>query len=47
MYNAEAVVIYVGKAKNSKTPSSYFQKWQKNTRFSQQYDKIDVTVTHT
>ncbi|PMH71878.1 excinuclease ABC subunit C, partial [Vibrio splendidus] len=51
MYNAEAVVIYVGKAKNlKKRLSSYFRKKvdsEKTRALVSNIDKIDVTVTHT
>ncbi|EEX31490.1 excinuclease ABC subunit C [Vibrio coralliilyticus ATCC BAA-450] len=51
MYNAEAVVIYVGKAKDlKKRLSSYFRKKvdsEKTRALVSNIDKIDVTVTHT
>lgn len=51
MYNAEAVVIYVGKAKDlKKRLSSYFRKKvdsEKTRALVSHIDKIDVTITHT
>ncbi len=51
MYNAEAVVIYVGKAKDlKKRLSSYFRKKvdsEKTRALVSNIAKIDVTVTHT
>ncbi|HFQ5315875.1 TPA: excinuclease ABC subunit UvrC [Vibrio vulnificus] len=51
MYNAEAVVIYVGKAKDlKKRLSSYFRKKvdsEKTKALVSNIAKIDVTVTHT
>ncbi|MDN3698168.1 excinuclease ABC subunit UvrC [Vibrio clamense] len=51
MYNADAVVIYVGKAKDlQKRLSSYFRKRvdsEKTRALVSNIDKIDVTVTHT
>ncbi|MFM2589618.1 excinuclease ABC subunit UvrC [Vibrio sp. TBV020] len=51
MYNAEAVVIYVGKAKDlKKRLSSYFRvkvDSEKTRALVSNIDKIDVTVTHT
>ncbi len=51
MYNAEAVVIYVGKAKDlKKRLSSYFRKKvdsEKTRALVSNIDRIDVTVTHT
>ncbi|WP_114764236.1 excinuclease ABC subunit UvrC [Vibrio rhodolitus] len=51
MYNAEAVVIYVGKAKDlKKRLSSYFRKQvdsEKTRALVSHIAKIDVTVTHT
>ncbi|WP_394128309.1 excinuclease ABC subunit UvrC [Vibrio hepatarius] len=51
MYNAEAVVIYVGKAKDlKKRLSSYFRvkvDSEKTRALVRNIDKIDVTVTHT
>ncbi|WP_117234604.1 excinuclease ABC subunit UvrC [Vibrio maerlii] len=51
MYNAESVVIYVGKAKDlKKRLSSYFRKnldSEKTKALVSNIDKIDVTVTHT
>ncbi|MGR5301316.1 excinuclease ABC subunit UvrC [Vibrio alfacsensis] len=51
MYNAEAVVIYVGKAKDlQKRLSSYFRKKvdsEKTRALVSNIAKIDVTVTHT
>ncbi|MEZ9877590.1 excinuclease ABC subunit UvrC [Vibrio breoganii] len=51
MYNAEAVVIYVGKAKDlKKRLSSYFRKKldnEKTRALVSHIDHIDVTVTHT
>ncbi|WP_194435264.1 excinuclease ABC subunit UvrC [Vibrio fluminensis] len=51
MYNAESVVIYVGKAKDlKKRLSSYFRKQvdsEKTRALVSHIDKIDVTVTHT
>ncbi|MGF1698002.1 excinuclease ABC subunit UvrC [Vibrio kyushuensis] len=51
MYNAEAVVIYVGKAKDlKKRLTSYFRKTvdsEKTKALVSNIDKIDVTVTHT
>lgn len=51
MYNAEAVVIYVGKAKNlKKRLSSYFRKnldSEKTRALVSHIDQIDVTITHT
>lgn len=51
MYNAEAVVIYVGKAKDlKKRLSSYFRKKvdsEKTRALVSNINKIDVTVTHT
>ena len=51
MYNADAVVIYVGKAKDlKKRLSSYFRKKvdsEKTRALVSNIDKIDVTVTHT
>ncbi|EKO3367767.1 excinuclease ABC subunit UvrC [Vibrio fluvialis] len=51
MYNTEAEVIYVGKAKDlKKRLSSYFRKKidsEKTRALVSHIDKIDVTVTHT
>jgi len=51
MYNAEAVVIYVGKAKDlKKRLSSYFRvkvDSEKTRALVSNIDKVDVTVTHT
>ncbi|WGY46742.1 excinuclease ABC subunit UvrC [Vibrio sp. ABG19] len=51
MYNAEAEVIYVGKAKDlKKRLSSYFRKKidsEKTKALVSHIEKIDVTVTHT
>ncbi len=51
MYNADAVVIYVGKAKDlKKRLSSYFRKKvdsEKTRALVANINKIDVTVTHT
>ncbi|MCK6265111.1 excinuclease ABC subunit UvrC [Vibrio sp. ZSDE26] len=51
MYNTEAVVIYVGKAKDlKKRLTSYFRKnvdSEKTKALVSNIDKIDVTVTHT
>ncbi len=51
MYNAEADIIYVGKAKNlNKRLSSYFRKNvdnEKTKALVSHISKIDVTVTHT
>ncbi|OLQ90836.1 excinuclease ABC subunit C [Vibrio ponticus] len=51
MYNAESVVIYVGKAKDlKKRLSSYFRKQvdsEKTRALVSHIAKIDVTVTHT
>ncbi|MDA0147800.1 excinuclease ABC subunit UvrC [Vibrio sp. LaRot3] len=51
MYNAESVVIYVGKAKDlKKRLSSYFRSKvdsEKTRALVSNIDKIDVTVTHT
>lgn len=51
MYNAEAEVIYVGKAKDlKKRLSSYFRKKidsEKTRALVSHIEKIDVTVTHT
>ncbi|ASO29381.1 excinuclease ABC subunit C [Vibrio anguillarum] len=51
MYNAEADIIYVGKAKDlKKRLSSYFRKTidsEKTRALVSHIDKIDVTVTHT
>ncbi|WP_394247206.1 excinuclease ABC subunit UvrC [Vibrio profundi] len=51
MYNAEAVVIYVGKAKDlKKRLSSYFRKKvdsEKTRALVSHINKIDVTITHT
>lgn len=51
MYNTEAVVIYVGKAKDlKKRLSSYFRKKvdsEKTRALVSNIAKIDVTVTHT
>lgn len=51
MYDAESVVIYVGKAKIlKKRLSSYFRKRvdsEKTRALVSNINKIDVTVTHT
>lgn len=51
MYNAEAEVIYVGKAKDlKKRLSSYFRKKidsEKTRALVTHIEKIDVTITHT
>ncbi|MGC9403159.1 excinuclease ABC subunit UvrC [Vibrio genomosp. F10] len=51
MYNTEAVVIYVGKAKDlKKRLTSYFRKnvdSEKTKALVSNIDKIDVTITHT